>query len=165
MPFSFSIGSCINKWKKFLCCQLKQSPFWPVFWLNASVAITAKLKCEQALLTITLRMHVDFPISLKWSSTGVIWMFRTSLAGRSLTHFTLSFIFYKSFWGYWYLVWAISPHFCYVETSAKCSSIKFFRVHDLCHAHSLTNLQWSGPSDQWMLLSTEKCLQCQKWSP
>ena len=42
-------------------------------------------------------------------------------------------------------------HFCYelaLESSAKCSSIKPFRVHDLCHAHSLVSLQWSGPSDQ-----------------
>ena len=59
-------------------------------------------------------------------------------------------------------------YFCYelaLETSAKRSSIKSLRVHDLCHAHSLASLQWSGPSDQWTLLPTENCLQCQKWSP
>jgi len=50
-------------------------------------------------------------------------------------------------------------HFCYklaLETSAKCSSIKSLRVHDLHHAHILASLQWSGPSDQWMLLSQLK---------
>ena len=59
-------------------------------------------------------------------------------------------------------------HFCYelaLETSATCSSIKSLRVHDLCHVHSLASLQWSGLSDQWMLLPTESCLQCQTWSP
>ena len=59
-------------------------------------------------------------------------------------------------------------HFCYelaLETSAKYTYMKSLRVHDLCHAHSLASLQWSGPSDQWMLLPTENCLQCQKWSP
>ena len=81
-------------------------------------------------------------------------------------HYTLNFIFYKSE--------AIDTlhelylHFSYelaLETSAKHSSIKSLRVHDLCHAHSLASLQWSGPSDQWTLLPTENCLQCQKWSP
>ena len=52
-----------------------------------------------------------------------------------------------------------------LETSAMCSSIKSLRVHDLCHVHSLASLQWSGLSDQWMLLPTESCLQCQTWSP
>ena len=59
-------------------------------------------------------------------------------------------------------------YFCYElaqETSAMCSSIKPLRVHDLCHTHLLASLQWSGPSDHWMLLPTESCLQCQKWSP
>ena len=58
-------------------------------------------------------------------------------------------------------------HFCHklaLETLAKCSSIKPVRVHDLCHAHSLAGLQWSGLSDQRMLLPTENCLQWQKWS-
>ena len=27
---------------------------------------------------------------------------------QPLTHYTLKFIFYKSFWGYWYLAWAVS---------------------------------------------------------
>ena len=27
---------------------------------------------------------------------------------NTLTHYTLNFIFYKSFWGYWYLAWAVS---------------------------------------------------------
>ena len=34
----------------------------------------------------------------------------------------------------------IRIHFCYelaLKTSVKCSSIKFLRVHDLCHAHPL----------------------------
>ena len=34
----------------------------------------------------------------------------------------------------------ICIHFCYelaLETSVKCSSIKFLRVHDFCHAHPL----------------------------
>ena len=42
-------------------------------------------------------------------------------------------------------------HFCYelaLETSGKHSSMKSLRVHDLCHANSLANLQWSGPSDR-----------------
>ena len=34
----------------------------------------------------------------------------------SLTHYTLNFIFYKSFWGYWYLVWAISSLLLWVST-------------------------------------------------
>jgi len=58
-------------------------------------------------------------------------------------------------------------HFCYelaLETSAKRSSIQSLRVHVLCHAHSLASFQWSGPSDQWALLPTQNCLQCQKWS-
>ena len=58
-------------------------------------------------------------------------------------------------------------HFCYelaLKTSAKCS-IQPLRVHDFCHTHSLASLQWSGPSNQWMLLPTENCQQCQKWSP
>ena len=50
-----------------------------------------------------------------------------------------------------------------LETWAKGFYIKPLEVHDLCHAHSLASLQWSGLSDQWMLLP-EKCLQCQKWS-
>ena len=50
-------------------------------------------------------------------------------------------------------------HFCYeiaLETSAKCSSIKSLRVHDLCHAHSLVRLQWSGPptSERFSRLKT-----------
>ena len=72
-------------------------------------------------------MHVNFPISLKWSSTGVIWMFRTSFVGRSLTHFTLSFIFYKSFWGYWYLVWAISPRLLWASTG-NFTKVFFYQV-------------------------------------
>ena len=51
-----------------------------------------------------------------------------------------------------------------VETWAKGSSIKPLAVHDLCHTHSLASLQWSGLFDRWMLLLTEGCLQCQKWS-
>ena len=38
-------------------------------------------------------------------------------------------------------------HFCYqlaLETSAKYSSIKPLRGHDLCHAHLLASLPWSG---------------------
>ena len=56
-------------------------------------------------------------------------------------------------------------HFCYelaVETSAKCSSIKPLKVHDLCYTHSLASLQWTGLSNQWTLLLTDNCLQCQK---
>ena len=33
-----------------------------------------------------------------------------------LTHYTLSFIFYKSFWGYWYLVQAVSPLLLWAST-------------------------------------------------
>ena len=42
-------------------------------------------------------------------------------------------------------------HFCYklaLETWAKGFYIKPLEVHDLCHAHSLASLQWSGLSDQ-----------------
>ena len=53
----------------------------------------------------------------------------------------------------------------YTLRTAKCSSIKSLRVHDICHVYSLASLQWSGPSDQWMLLPTQSCLQCQKMSP
>ena len=35
----------------------------------------------------------------------------------------------------------------------------------LDHTHSLASLQWSGLSNQQMLLLTENCLQYQKWSP
>ena len=81
-----------------------------------------------------------------------IWCFRFSSAATvSALTYTLSFIC-----------------FCYelaLETSGKCSSIKSLRVHDLCHVHSLASLQWSGPSDQWMLLPTENCLQCQNGAP
>ena len=59
-------------------------------------------------------------------------------------------------------------HFCYelaLETSAKCSSIKSLRVHDLCHAHSLASLQWSVPSDQWTLLPTENCYTARNGAP
>ena len=30
--------------------------------------------------------------------------------------YTLSFIYYKSFWGYWYLVWAVSPLLLWAST-------------------------------------------------
>ena len=39
-----------------------------------------------------------------------------------------------------------------------------FRVHDLGHTHSFASIQWSGSSDQQMLLLTENCLQHQKRS-
>ena len=50
-------------------------------------------------------------------------------------------------------------HFCWelvLETWARGSSMNSLRVCDLGHTHSLASLQWSP---------TEKCLQCQKWSP
>ena len=33
-----------------------------------------------------------------------------------LTHYTLNIIFYKSFWGYWYLAWAASPLLLWAST-------------------------------------------------
>ena len=84
-----------------------------------------------------------------------------------LTHYTLKFI-YTSLSEAIDTLHEVYLPFCYelaLETSAKRSSIKSLWVHDLYHAHSLAILQWSGPSDQWTLLPTENCLQCQKWSP
>ena len=34
----------------------------------------------------------------------------------NLTHYTLKFIFYKSFWGYWYLAWAVSSLLLWAST-------------------------------------------------
>ena len=44
---------------------------------------------------------------------------------------------------------------------AKDSSIKPLGVHDLCHAHSLASLQWSGPQGPPIIVTVH----CQKWSP
>ena len=56
-------------------------------------------------------------------------------------------------------------HFCYelaMKNWAKGATINSFGIHDLGHNHLLVCLQWSGLSDQWTLLLTEKYLQCQK---
>ena len=95
-----------------------------------------------------------FPAVLK---IELIWFFFWPNTSLVLTHYTLNFIFYKSL--------AIDTlhdpylHFCYelaLEASAKRSSIKSLRVYDLCHDHPLASLQWSGPSDHWTLLPTER---------
>ena len=51
-----------------------------------------------------------------------------------LNHYTRNIILYNSFWGCWYLVWAICPlllwaYLLELETSSNCCSV---RVHDLC---------------------------------
>ena len=51
--------------------------------------------------------------------------------------------------------------FLALETWAKGA----LRVHDLDHTHSLVCLQWSGLSDQQMLLLTENSLQYHKRRP
>ena len=54
---------------------------------------------------------------------------------------------------------------------AICKSCSFFESMDTLYwelvlfTHSLASLQWSGFSDQQMLLPTKNCLQCQKWCP
>ena len=53
-------------------------------------------------------------------------------------------------------------HFCLElawEIWAKSTLRNCLVVHDLEHAHSLASFQWSGPSDQRILLPTENCLQ------
>ena len=55
------------------------------------------------------------------------------------------------------LIYTLYFHFCYelaLETLSKCSSIKPLRVYDLCHAHSLATLQWSGLSAYLAVLAT-----------
>ena len=75
----------------------------------------------------------------------------------NLTHYTLSFIFYKSFWD-------VVPLLLQASTELRVlpSSLSGFMTSAM---PSLVSLQWSGLSDQWTLLPTESCLQCQNWSP
>ena len=46
------------------------------------------------------------------------------------------------------------------HTSSTCP----LQVYDIDHTHSLASVQQSGPSKQRVLLRTESCLKCQKWS-
>ena len=51
-------------------------------------------------------------------------------------------------------------HFCLgleIETWGQASLTHSLRVHDLNRTNSLVSFQWSGLSDQWMLLLTKNC--------
>ena len=58
-------------------------------------------------------------------------------------------------------------HFCLepaLETWVKALLTHPLWVHNVSHTHSLSNVQWSGPSDHRTLLRTKSCLKSHKWS-
>ena len=82
-----------------------------------------------------------------------------------ITHYPLNSIFRSLLWTAWLMY---GFYFCCEleqELEPRVFPSILFGVHDLGHTYSLVSLQWSGISNQRMLLLTENCLQCQKWSP
>ena len=68
------------------------------------------------LTRVTLHEGLDRGLEL---NSGLACHFSTSkprFQPFQLTHYTLKFIFYKSFWGYWYLAWVVSSLLLWAST-------------------------------------------------